>query len=230
MAPAGRLPQPPQDLPARGDGRDRRPGLLTSRASPARGPVGRTPGRQGPVRTPRARTGRHRNRARVQGSNTANSPCTGRGSPSAPTPRRHCRGAAGQPRCDRRGVPGRLSARHTGRDRRGRDRWTTPLEEWAERRGLRPARGEWRATPLGDRPEHGAHVDPDAPRGIQEWDGHRWTPAGAAEDQAAAAAATGRDANARAERVPLPAFGKLPPMPEPWRPARRFYRPGTPRQ
>ncbi|RRQ76536.1 hypothetical protein CQW39_22140 [Streptomyces griseofuscus] len=104
-----------------------------------------------------------------------------------------------------------------------------PLAEWAERRELPgPARGERRSTPLGDRPEHGAHVDPDAPRGIQEWDGHRWTPAGAAEDQAAA---TGRDANARAERVALlPAFGKLPPMPEPWRPAQRFYRPGAPRQ
>ncbi|MFE9414270.1 DUF6087 family protein [Streptomyces griseofuscus] len=106
-----------------------------------------------------------------------------------------------------------------------------PLAEWAECRELRrPARGERRATPLGDRPEHGAHVEPDAPRGIQEWDGHRWTAVGVAEDQDAAAAATGRDANAHAERVPLPAFGKLPPMPEPWRPTQRLYRPGTPRQ
>ncbi|MEU2304248.1 DUF6087 family protein [Streptomyces misionensis] len=106
-----------------------------------------------------------------------------------------------------------------------------PLEEWARRREQRrPAPGERRATPLGDRPEQGAHVDPDTPRGIQEWDGHAWAPAGVAEDQAAAAAAAGRDANARAERVPLPAFGKLPPMPEPWRPTQRFHRPNTPRK
>ncbi|WP_240509931.1 DUF6087 family protein [Streptomyces malaysiense] len=106
-----------------------------------------------------------------------------------------------------------------------------PLHEWAERRELRrPARGERRAAPLCDRPERGAHRGPDTPRGIQEWDGHQWTPAGVAEDQSAAAAVTGRDANARAERVPLPTFGKLPLAPEPWRPAQPFYRPGTSRQ
>ncbi|MEU3026784.1 DUF6087 family protein [Streptomyces incarnatus] len=106
-----------------------------------------------------------------------------------------------------------------------------PLAEWAERRELRrPARGERRATPLGDRPEQGAHVDPDTPRFIQEWDGCQWTPTGVADDRGAAAAEAGRDANARAERVPLPALGKLPPMPEPWRPTQPFYRPATPRQ
>jgi len=101
-----------------------------------------------------------------------------------------------------------------------------PLEEWAENRARRrPARGERRGTPLGDRRERGAHVAPDTPRGIQEWDGHRWVPAGVAEDQEAAAVETGQDANARAERVALPAFGTLPPMPEPWRPTTPFHRP-----
>ncbi|MEW2275782.1 hypothetical protein GTY41_06195 [Streptomyces sp. SID685] len=105
------------------------------------------------------------------------------------------------------------------------------LEEWAQRRELRrPRRGERQATPLGDRPNQGAHVDPDTPRGIQEWDGCQWTPVGVADDRRAAAAETGRDANTRAERVPLPTFSKLPPMPEPWRPTQRFYRPDTPGQ
>ncbi|MFH8337724.1 DUF6087 family protein [Streptomyces sp. AM6-12] len=106
-----------------------------------------------------------------------------------------------------------------------------PLEQWAERRERRrPARGERRATPLGDRPEQGTHVGPDTPRVIQEWNGWQWTPAGVTEGQTAAAAETGKDANARAERVPLPVFSKLPPMPEPWRPTQPFYRPGTPEQ
>ncbi|MER6111089.1 DUF6087 family protein, partial [Streptomyces hirsutus] len=30
-----------------------------------------------------------------------------------------------------------------------------------------------------------AHVAPDEPRGIQEWDGHQWTPAGVAKDREA---------------------------------------------
>lgn len=105
-----------------------------------------------------------------------------------------------------------------------------PLEEWAARREQRrPAPGERRATPLGDQPEQGAHVEPDAPRVIQQWDGHQWTPAGIAEDHAAAASETGQDANGRAERVPLPAFSKLPPMPEPWRPTQPWHRPEAPK-
>jgi hypothetical protein len=101
-----------------------------------------------------------------------------------------------------------------------------PLEEWAARRERRrPALGERRVAPLGDEPERASHVDPDAPRGIQEWDGHQWVPAGVADDFASAAAEAGEDAEARAERVPLPAFGKLPSRPEPWRPTEPFYRP-----
>ncbi|MFE9476675.1 DUF6087 family protein [Streptomyces griseofuscus] len=100
------------------------------------------------------------------------------------------------------------------------------LEEWSARRDKRrPAPGERRAVPLGDRAEQGTHVDPDAPRGTQQWDGSQWVPAGVAEDFPAAAAETGEDADARAARVPLPQFSKLPPAPEPWRPTDLFYRP-----
>lgn len=100
------------------------------------------------------------------------------------------------------------------------------LEEWAARRDRgRPARGERRATPLGDQAEQGSHITPDAPRGIQEWDGHQWVPVGVAEDFTAAAGESGGDAASRAERVSLPSFSKLPPLPEPWRPTEPFHRP-----
>ncbi|GHJ39170.1 DUF6087 family protein [Streptomyces sp. TS71-3] len=101
-----------------------------------------------------------------------------------------------------------------------------PLEEWAARRDQhRPAIGERRAAPLDGQEEHGSHVAPDAPRGIQEWDGHQWVPVGIAEDFTAAAGEAGDDAAARAERVPFPRFSKLPPRPEPWRPTEPFHRP-----
>ncbi|MEH0419441.1 DUF6087 family protein [Streptomyces sp. B21-083] len=100
-----------------------------------------------------------------------------------------------------------------------------PLEEWAARREeRRPVPGERRATPLGEEPDQGAHVAPDAPRGVQEWDGHQWTPAGVAADFQAAASETGEDAASLAERVALSSFSKLPPMPEPWRPTEVFHR------
>ncbi|MFJ1899522.1 MULTISPECIES: DUF6087 family protein [unclassified Streptomyces] len=99
-----------------------------------------------------------------------------------------------------------------------------PLDEWAKRlEQRRPEPGERRAAPLD--PAHGAHVDPDAPRGIQEWDGHQWVPVGVAEDLAAATGETADAAASRAERVPLPSFSKLPPLTEPWRPTKPFHRP-----
>ena len=102
-----------------------------------------------------------------------------------------------------------------------------PLERWAERREeRRPARGERRLAPLGDQ-EHGVHVDPDAPRGIQEWDGYQWIPVGVAEDYTTAAQETGQDAATRADRVSLPSFSKLPPAPAPWRPIEVFRRPDS---
>lgn len=100
------------------------------------------------------------------------------------------------------------------------------LNEWAARREQRrPKLGERRATPLGEQSTHGTHVDPEAPRGIQEWDGHAWTPAGVAKDLPAAADETGKDTASRADRAALPTFSKLPPAAEPWRPTEPWHRP-----
>ncbi|WP_413252138.1 DUF6087 family protein [Streptomyces caniferus] len=92
-----------------------------------------------------------------------------------------------------------------------------------KRAGPRPVSAE-RSPWMPDDP-HGAHVNPDAPRGVVEWDGQQWTPAGVAEDYTAAAQELGPDEAARrAEAVDLPRFSALPPAPEPWRPTQVFRR------
>ncbi|MFJ6480237.1 MULTISPECIES: DUF6087 family protein [unclassified Streptomyces] len=50
-----------------------------------------------------------------------------------------------------------------------------PLSEWAERRNAKI--GRLRAIPIvsGDSPK-GSHVQPDAPRAIERWNGHDWEP------------------------------------------------------
>ncbi|WP_043224626.1 DUF6087 family protein [Streptomyces sp. NRRL F-5193] len=65
-----------------------------------------------------------------------------------------------------------------------------PLEEWARRRDARQAasKGKRRAVPLSDGPHRGAHVDPDAPRAIEEWTGTEWTVVGVVKDLATAKA------------------------------------------
>ena len=100
-----------------------------------------------------------------------------------------------------------------------------PLAEWAARRDARrPAPGARKAVPLGDGPGRGGHVDPDAARGMLEWDGHQWAPSGVADDRAAAVEETGPQDPAK--RVPLPPFAALPPAPErPFRPTEVFRRP-----
>ncbi|MFJ2595160.1 DUF6087 family protein [Streptomyces erythrochromogenes] len=64
------------------------------------------------------------------------------------------------------------------------------LEEWARRRAERQAasKGKRRAVPLGDGPHRGAHVDPGAPRAIEEWTGTEWAVVGVVEDLATAQA------------------------------------------
>ncbi|MET8815296.1 DUF6087 family protein [Streptomyces sp. NPDC004549] len=100
-----------------------------------------------------------------------------------------------------------------------------PLDQWAARRDARrPEQGERRAASLGNEPT-GAHVHSDAPRGVEEWDGQDWVPTGVSEDHSTAAAEAGMDADSRAQRVPLPDYGRLPQMPEPYRPTIPFYRP-----
>ncbi|MFI1170142.1 DUF6087 family protein [Streptomyces melanogenes] len=65
-----------------------------------------------------------------------------------------------------------------------------PLAQWARRRAERRdrAKGRLRAVPLTPGPHRGAHVDPGAPRAIQEFDGAEWVTVGVAENLAAARA------------------------------------------
>ncbi|MFE7583603.1 DUF6087 family protein [Streptomyces gardneri] len=80
-----------------------------------------------------------------------------------------------------------------------------PLGEWADRRDQRrPVRGERRHVPLGGQPGQGAHLGPDAPRGVQEWDGHEWVLIGIAENLTTAAQETAEHAAPRTQRLPLP--------------------------
>ncbi|MCX4822706.1 DUF6087 family protein [Streptomyces sp. NBC_01142] len=60
-----------------------------------------------------------------------------------------------------------------------------PLSQWADRRDTKI--GRFRAVPLvtGDSPQ-GSHLNPDAPRAIQRWNGHMWEPYGFAVNLAAA--------------------------------------------
>ncbi|WP_330309908.1 MULTISPECIES: DUF6087 family protein [unclassified Streptomyces] len=50
-----------------------------------------------------------------------------------------------------------------------------PLSEWAERRDAKV--GRLRAVPIvsGEGPS-GSHLNPDAPRAIERWNGHAWEP------------------------------------------------------
>ncbi|MFF9074491.1 DUF6087 family protein [Streptomyces sp. NPDC014872] len=65
-----------------------------------------------------------------------------------------------------------------------------PLAEWARRRDERRARatGRLRAVALAEGPYRAAHVDPNAPRAIQEFDGTQWVTLSLAVDLAAAKA------------------------------------------
>ncbi|MFF7127961.1 DUF6087 family protein [Streptomyces sp. NPDC008240] len=60
-------------------------------------------------------------------------------------------------------------------------------ERWAERRDkrLRPV-GERNAVHLGDGPQRAAHLAPDAPRLIMEWDSCQWVPVTTVDNCAAA--------------------------------------------
>lgn len=58
-----------------------------------------------------------------------------------------------------------------------------PLSDWAERRDAKI--GRLRAVPLvsGDGPK-GSHLNPDAPRVLQRWNGYAWEPHGYAANLA----------------------------------------------
>ncbi|MFC7908235.1 DUF6087 family protein [Streptomyces nigra] len=63
-----------------------------------------------------------------------------------------------------------------------------PLEDWARRREERrdASKGKRRAVPLVEGPHRGQHVEPDAPRVIQEWNSTEWETVGLVSDLAAA--------------------------------------------
>jgi len=57
-----------------------------------------------------------------------------------------------------------------------------PLHEWAARRdrqraAQREITGTRRAIPLAEG-AHASHIAPDAPRALEEWDGHTWATVG----------------------------------------------------
>ncbi|WP_142216747.1 DUF6087 family protein [Streptomyces sp. SLBN-118] len=65
------------------------------------------------------------------------------------------------------------------------------LSQWAERRDARI--GQLRTVPFVSGDGHrGSHLNPDAPRAIQRWNGHMWEPYGFAANLA------------EARRVPFP--------------------------
>ncbi|WP_406482705.1 DUF6087 family protein [Streptomyces sp. NBC_01615] len=66
-----------------------------------------------------------------------------------------------------------------------------PLSEWAERRDAKV--GRLRAVPIvsGEGPS-GSHLNPDAPRAIERWNGHAWEPHTFAQNLA------------EAKRIPVP--------------------------
>ncbi len=92
-----------------------------------------------------------------------------------------------------------------------------PLEDWLRRRDAdRLPPGTRKALPLGAGPAQAAHVDPDEPRLLLEWDGQQWNADSVAVDRATATQATDPGAAARAVR--LPQFNALPAAVPPWRP------------
>ncbi|MFI9047286.1 DUF6087 family protein [Streptomyces sp. NPDC053427] len=62
-----------------------------------------------------------------------------------------------------------------------------PLDRWAARRAKRlRTPGTRKAVQLGPGPQQAAHVAPDAPRLIVEWDGYQWIPVVTVDNYAAA--------------------------------------------
>ncbi|GGW92470.1 DUF6087 family protein [Streptomyces lomondensis] len=78
-----------------------------------------------------------------------------------------------------------------------------PLKDWAERRDARI--GRLRAVPVvsSDGPR-GSHLQPDAPRVIERWNGHAWEPYAYAADLTEAKALLYPEANGAAPAGPAP--------------------------
>jgi hypothetical protein len=80
-----------------------------------------------------------------------------------------------------------------------------PLKDWVERRKAKV--GRLRAMPVvsGDGPR-GSHLNPDAPRAIERWNGYTWEPHGFAANLLEAQAILFPEANEPA----APASGPVP--------------------
>jgi hypothetical protein len=78
-----------------------------------------------------------------------------------------------------------------------------PLKDWAERRDAKI--GRLRAVPVvpGDGPR-ASHLNPDAPRAIERWNGHTWEPYGFAAGLAEAQAILYPEANEPSPPGPVP--------------------------
>ncbi|WP_225101869.1 DUF6087 family protein [Streptomyces sp. CoH27] len=81
-----------------------------------------------------------------------------------------------------------------------------PLSQWAERRDAKI--GRLRAVPLvtGGSPQ-GSHLNPDAPRAIQRWNGHMWEPYGFAASLAEARRVLFPDTEVTPVSGPAPKLG-----------------------
>ncbi|GHH95013.1 DUF6087 family protein [Streptomyces capillispiralis] len=84
-----------------------------------------------------------------------------------------------------------------------------PLSQWAERRAERV--GQLRAVPFvsGEGPR-GAHLNPDAPRAIQRWNGHMWEPYAFAANLAEAQRVLFPDTGTAPSSGPAPKLGPGP--------------------
>ncbi|MER5515921.1 DUF6087 family protein [Streptomyces sp. NPDC002763] len=78
-----------------------------------------------------------------------------------------------------------------------------PLKDWAERRDAKI--GRLRAVPVvpGDGPR-ASHLNPDAPRAIERWNGHAWEPYGFAANLAEAKAVLYPEASEPVSTGPVP--------------------------
>ncbi|WP_240653779.1 DUF6087 family protein [Streptomyces sp. AcE210] len=85
-----------------------------------------------------------------------------------------------------------------------------PLETWARKREERRerARGRLRAVPLTEGPHRGTHVDPGAPRAIQEFNGTEWVTVSIADSLDAAKAILYPPGPVEERPVPGPALGR----------------------
>ncbi|MFC9616976.1 DUF6087 family protein [Streptomyces sp. NPDC056938] len=85
-----------------------------------------------------------------------------------------------------------------------------PLEEWARKREERRerTRGRLRAVPLTEGPHRGAHVDPGAPRAIQEFNGADWVTVSIADSLEAAKAILYPPGPVEERPVPRPTLGQ----------------------